>query len=195
MRTTRTTLAVIAAVALSASLAVGASAQSAEPDYEVADPGALPPFAGVSGEMEGTAIVRVGDASIRDTLPEMVVTDDIYAASFETDDPRLSGTAKVNMNYIQFTTSELDGIVRSGLVTLTNDGGSWAGELRGFAKPGGSWHDSTHYAFFLTGEGGYAGLSAMLNMTPSGWGVWDIEGVIAPGPLPELPTSVDGPAE
>lgn len=195
MRTSRMTLAAIAAVALLTSLAVGATAQEAESDREGSSAGDLPPYAGVSGQMEALTYDRAGDVVRRDTPPEMVATDDMYTAAFTTDDPRLTGTAKANTNYIQFTTSDRDGILRFGLMTITNDGGSWVGELRGFAAPGGSWHDTSHYVLTSNGEGGYEGLSAMLIMSPSGWGVWDIEGVIAPGPVPELPTSLEGPAE
>lgn len=47
-----------------------------------------------------------------------------------------------------------------------------------------------HYVTYLTGEGAYEGLSAMLLMIP-GTTVWNVDGVIAPGPLPEPPASVD----
>ena len=48
----------------------------------------------------------------------------------------------------------------------------------------------------MTGEGSYEGLSAVLFVLPTGgFHGWEVRGVIAPAPLPELPTSVEEPAE
>ena len=81
---------------------------------------------------------------------------------------------------------------RPGGICITNDGGSWVSEFRGFT-PGG---DRNHYLLLLSGEGGYEGLSAMLLMLPVGAsGEWEVEGVIAPDPLPEPPEWVLPPAE
>ena len=54
------------------------------------------------------------------------------------------------------------GSLRSGIGRLSNEGGSWSIEASGFSKPGESSFSQNHYALYLTGEGGYDGLSAML---------------------------------
>ena len=82
------------------------------------------------------------------------------------------------------------GAVESGIGLISNDDGSWAYELRGFAKPGdSSWRES-HFALYLTGEGGYEGLSGMLWLDPVPGSHWELEGVIAPGPMPEPPAAL-----
>ena len=87
------------------------------------------------------------------------------------------------------------GSVRTGIGRFANDGGSWAVESIAFNQPGISITDGSHLAWAMTGEGGYEGLSAVLFVLPVGYHNWEVRGVIAPAPLPELPTSVEASTE
>lgn len=94
----------------------------------------------------------------------------------------------------------MDGTVWSVTGRLTNDGGSWRFEAQGFAQPGKSFASNNHYVGMYTGEGDYEGLSAMTFQLPTGTGMWDITGVLFPGPMPEYPplpelSATEDPAE
>jgi len=110
-----------------------------------------------------------------------------WTVTIEMDDSRLSGRYETNQNVDQYLSTVA---IKSGVGTLTNEGGSWAVEFHGFTPPTGN-----EYIAYLTGEGGYEGLSAMLVSRPSAYGRWAMEGVIYPGVLPEPPAWVLPPAE
>ena len=116
-------------------------------------------------------------------------------ARLVTNDPRLDTEGILNQNYMGFEPGYSGGSVRTGIGQMANDGGSWLVEALGFNQPGDSIVDGTYYALAMTGQGGYEGLSAVLFTQPAGSGAWDVRGVIAPAPLPEPPTSVEGHTE
>ena len=167
-------------------LTVSASAQGAE------TPG---PYASVTGHVEAVSQHGGPDIVTSPTPPEEVVSNYVWTLALQTDDPRLSGSWVVNQSYNHFAADDVGGMFRHGIGRLTNDGGTWTSELRGYTKPGEHWHSNNHYMAWFTGEGGYEGFSAMLLMLPSGSGEWDIDGVIAQGPLPELPPLSDLPGD
>ncbi len=115
-----------------------------------------------------------------------VTTNFGYTMLMETDDPRLSGTYETNQTSQQYGTT---GGVRTGIGRLANEGGSWASEFRGLSALGG-----VTFVHFLTGEGGYEGVSAMLLTLPAESG-WEVTGFVAPDPLPAPPEWVLPPTE
>jgi len=165
-------------------LTVPALAQGAE------TPG---PYASVTGHVEAVSQHGGPDIVTSPTPPEEVVTNYVWTLELQTDEPRLSGSWVVNQSYNHFAADDVGGMFRHGIGRLTNDGGTWTSELRGYTKPGEEPYRNNHYMAWFTGEGGYEGFSAMLLMLPTRSGEWDIDGVIAQGPLPELPSLSDLP--
>ena len=104
-------------------------------------------------------------------------------------DPRLSGRLVSTQNYAQLAAGLEGGYIRAGKSLLQNDGGSWLIEYTGYTQPGRSAYTDNTYWNLYTGQGGYAGLSAVAAMLPSGRGSWELEGVLFPGPMPEAPDS------
>lgn len=168
-----------------------AATESASPEMAIED---LPPYAAVTGKMwPGSSTYGP-------------VRDDDYAGSgalwrdwawelrMEVDDPRLNGLFLTNQDYLLFDDSEeyanFGGSLRTTIGRLENEGGSWTEAGYGFSKPGWSSYSSNNYVLFFTGEDGYEGLTAMLFMVPAG-SYWQLDGVIAPGPFPEPPASLD----
>jgi hypothetical protein len=101
--------------------------------------------------------------------------------TLELSDPRLSGEVWSVHDYRDFNGYSSGARVTSATMGIDNDGGSWAGTIRGYEVPG---NDDWHAVIDLTGSGGYEGLSAMLMMLDQG-SYWDIQGMVYPGePLP-----------
>lgn len=114
----------------------------------------------------------------------------------EATDPRASGLATTAMNRNQLEVGGEGGGVQTftAQVRLTNDDGAWAGGDHGvFAFAEGVFAGS--YSNVLTGEGGYEGLSLIVNQT------WDADserfwGVILPSELvPPMPDPVEPTVE
>jgi hypothetical protein len=175
-------------VALLLLLMPTASAAAQEAEATVTD--TLEPYAPIAGQAWVARQDSGPNIVTSPTPPEEIATDYAWTLTLRTDDPRLSGTWATSQNYNHFTSDDVGGMTRHGIGRLTNEGGAWASEFRGFTKPGERWETGNHYMVWLTGEGGYEGLSAMLLMLPTGSGAWNVDGVIAPGPLPEPPTSL-----
>lgn len=152
--------------------------------------GDLPRYAAIEGKVYAHSETNRATEARQEGLPEVIGTDWGYRGLVETNDPRLNGFYDTNQNYHQFLAPPASGTVRSGIGRISNKGGSWAAELYGFSRPGESDHSANHYVSFLTGEGGYEGLSAMLWMDPEPGTHWRLEGVIAPGPMPEPPDTL-----
>ena len=105
--------------------------------------------------------------------------------TFESRDPRLSGdvTYLANLDCFKDGTS-----VHTETYEIVNDGGSWFVASLGMEVPGQVYGD---YVLFR-GEGGYAGLSALLFVD----GLRNtIDGVIFPGEMPPVQESVEPPAQ
>lgn len=134
----------------------------------------------------GTMAAPVLDAEGTSSTPAEGVT---AIAGLETtadvafDDARLSGQQRVISHEYRFGGAG-GGSVARGNVTITNDGGSWSGTLESVTPPG---RPGALQAVELVGEGGYAGLTALLRYD-LGAG-WDepgmLRGVVAAGPMPE----------
>jgi hypothetical protein len=100
--------------------------------------------------------------------------------AFESSDPRLSGdvTYLANLDYFKDGTS-----VHTETYEIVNDGGGWFGTSLGMEVPGQVYGDYV----LLRGEGGYAGLSALLFVD----GLRNtIDGVIFLGEMPPVPEAV-----
>ncbi len=173
--------------------APGAATESASPEVAIED---LPPYAAITGKMYAGSATHSPTRDADAPSPQTLWHDWAWTLTIDVDDPRLNGTYLTNQDYLIFDgDNPFSGSLRSAIGTVANEGGSWTSEAHGFSKPGESNFSRNHYVIYFTGEGGYEGLSAMLLMVPAG-SYWQLDGVIAPGPMPELPTSVEpAPAE
>ena len=81
------------------------------------------------------------------------IRDYVYDADWNMDDDRLDGEQVFTG---EWDVNGLAGINR-GTIRVVNDGGSWEGPWTGVGRPG-SWQS----LISLTGDGGYAGLSATI---------------------------------
>ena len=168
-----------------------AATESASPEVAIAE---LPPYAAVTGKM-WPAMSTYGPTRDEDAAgPGALWRDWAWDLRMEVNDPRLNGLFLTNQHYLLFDDSEgasgFSGSLRTTIGSLENEGGSWTNLGYGFSKPGSSSYSSNNYVLFLTGEGGYEGLTAMLLMVPAG-SYWQLDGVIAPGPFPEPPATLD----
>lgn len=168
-----------------------AATEAASPDIAIAD---LPPYAAVTGKVWPGSSTYGPDRDGDYDGPGALWRDWAWDLRIEANDPRLNGLFPTNQNYLLFDSSEevvgFSGSLRTTIGTLENEGGSWTQTGYGFSKPGWSSYGSNNYVLFLTGEDGYEGLTAMLFMVPAG-SYWQLDGVIAPGPFPELPASLN----
>ncbi len=157
---------------------------------QVGVPGAatidLGPAAYVHGTMVeleccGDEVETFDDAGNRLTL-----RGSASSGTMRMDDPRLSGDWEGTVNvdeFPQLDTGERVEVQWGGL-TITNDDGTWAGTWT-------STYDSAAVTeteliqYELTGDGAYAGLSAVLSITGGEWPAPStIAGAVFPGPLP-----------
>ena len=149
----------------------------------------LPAYAAISGTAIADSMSVSGPAVLEETARVPYAYAEGYDAiiSLRADDPRLSGTYETTQDYIQFAPGREGGFVRAGRGRITNDGGSWLTEFRGFTLPGSDPVSGNTYFTLYTGVDGYAGLSAVTVWQPTGMGRWAFEGVLYPGALPDLP--------
>jgi len=137
-----------------------------------------------------------GPASIEETSTVPYAYVEGYGAdiSCAANDPRMSGTLTAIQNFVQLAPGLEGGYVRPGTARLVADGGTWLVEFMGSTQPGTSAYTGNTYSYLYTGEGDLTGLSAMTIWLSTGMGLWDTEGVLFPGPIPEFP-SLPEPAE
>ena len=95
-------------------------------------------------------------------------------------DPRLSGTLWTIENIDIYIDSQ--GQVVVGVVGIDNEDGAWRGTSLGYTTP--QW--GAYSQNFLSGEGAYEGLSAILFLMDNGTDL-DVEGMVFPGGLPPYP--------
>ena len=169
MRTIQAITISILAVTSLAGSAVGVVAQD-EPSMEVT-------------EVTGRAIFGpwIVDPGVEE-IPEGVLVgeDFVFLHGWDTSDPRLDGemTRTVNFRHIPDTAT-----IESLTYELTNDGGSWVGDGRGYSGPS----DASGFVA-LSGRGGYEGLSAFIvHEGDVDRGYWDLRGIIFPSDTPEIP--------
>ena len=117
-----------------------------------------------------------------------------FCETIEMDDARLSGTlwTVMNRDYLGDRQYGSDGEVGAGSVELVNDDGSGVGTMRGYVSMDPRTH---HWHYELTGTGAHDGFSALLYATRPETGVWDVEGFVFPGVLPDHPDPVEVPVE
>jgi len=154
----------------------------------------LEPVAAITGRIVPGRVTREADEVTQPTLPETIWSDYVWSFVSDTNDQRLNGMFEFTQNLYLFRADDRSsGSVHSGVGRITNDDGSWVSEFHGFSQPGKDAYLNPNFALQFTGQGGYEGLSAMLLMTPVPGSHWDVEGIIFPGSMPELPPSVDPP--
>jgi hypothetical protein len=104
-------------------------------------------------------------------------------------EPRLTGDATVNANNVVMEFGETFAMMSAQTTVLSNDGGSWLGESKGFGGPG---FDSGRTIVFV-GQDGYEGLTAYLQGKLD-WdtGVEEFQGFIVPTAMPEVPEPYAG---
>jgi len=168
-----------------------AATESASPEVAIED---LPPYAAITGQMWPGSQIQVPTADADFAGPGTLWHDWAWELRMEVNDPRLNGRVLTNQDFLLFeddaaSSTGFAGSLRSTIGRLENEGGSWTLRGHGFSKPGSSSYSSNHYVIYFTGEDGYDGLTAMLLMVPAG-SYWQLDGVIAPGPLPEPPASL-----
>ena len=184
MRTVRATVISILAVGLLAGSAIGVAAQ----DEEAA-----------AGATSFTGSVRGGEGADIETtaLPNGYLAMDgfAYRNTWESSDERLTGDVTGVNNFVVdpdgFRASAMGGkpnIIQSLAIELTNDGGSWLGEGRGF---GSTDLDIVKEMYTLVGRGGYEGLTAYVIVEVT-QGSPTLSGIVFPTAMPEIPES---PAE
>jgi hypothetical protein len=171
--------------------APSAATESASPEVAIED---LPPYAAITGKMWPGSQIQVPTADADFAGPGTLWHDWAWETRMEVNDPRLNGRVLTNQDFLLFEDDAASytgfaGSLRSTVGRLENEGGSWTLRGHGFSKPGLSSYSSNHYVMYFTGEDGYEGLTAMLLMVPAG-NYWQLDGVIAPGPLPEPPASL-----
>jgi hypothetical protein len=104
-------------------------------------------------------------------------------------DPRLTGTVSRRWNRDGYQTDAGMYAFGTGAADLQNDGGSWACSTIGLEN----WGDealtegSADVSFTCVGDGGYAGLSAMLVLTDVGGNAEDFVGLLVAGDFPPVP--------
>ena len=175
MRTIRTTTISILAVGLLAGSTVGVAAQD--------EASTLP--AEVTGR--ATFVEGLLVEPVMSETPEGIQVGDglVTVHTWDTNDSRLNGDVTRTVNF-RFDSDFTNGI-ESSVMELTNDGGSWVGDERGYGTPSGGGGFSA-----LSGRGGYEGLTAYLVRGPNEGDGWDLKGIIFPSEGPPVPEPYAG---
>ena len=168
MRGIKTTTISILALGLLAGSAVGVAAQD-EPSVEATE---------VTGQViHGEPIVMQEPVE----TPDGIVVGEgwVFRQTWDTSDPRLDGDVTYTINTRGLP--DCCGIV-SETYELTNDGGSWLGDGRGY----GIGTDRNGFVA-LSGREGYEGLTAFLDLAAGEGTDWELKGLIFPSEAPEVP--------
>lgn len=178
-----------AGLLVSVLMALGGAAATAQSDATPREDAAqqASPVAGTStliGEAS-PGVTALDGAIIRVRGNELITLE---ASS----DPRVSGQALITVNYDAYP--DPDGLpgatqVRYGQMRLENDEGAWSGTFTGSLTGAGFLQ-----TYWLEGEGAYEGLSYVVTAGGSG-NVWPSSGLIFPGDLPPMGTSVELPLD
>lgn len=168
----------------------GTSAMAQSEPAEPAEPEVLQqavPVAGTStlvGQLS-PGVTALDGAIIRVRGNQLVTVE-------ESSDPRVSGQATINVNFDAYPgPNGIPGTtqVRFGEMRLENEDGAWSGRFTG--NLGGAGFLQTYW---LEGEGAYEGLSYVVTAGGSG-NTWQSSGLIFPGELPPMGTSVSLPID
>jgi hypothetical protein len=115
---------------------------------------------GTTTMVDGVAQIRGNEVALKDTM----------------NDTRVTGNGTSHGNYDKY----VDVAVQWGTYQLANTGGSWEGPWAGVVSSG-MIEDATAW---LTGQGGYAGLTYYLHFRGLVGGPYEITGLIYPGEPP-----------
>jgi hypothetical protein len=177
----------VATLVLVGSLAFVASPVSDQSVAPAAETEAIDPldFGGFTGQMQ----CRVGNegTTTRSDWGTFVEGETYPRCTIETSDPRISGSHYSVHDYYKYRGRPNWG-VRSASLVITNDDGAWVTtDGWGYQQP---WDGAMFYAQRFEGTGAYDGLTALMIHTQDEWGFdFDVEGVIIPGELPEMPAA------
>ena len=120
------------------------------------------------------------------------VRDGLDTIEFTMDDARLSGPARVRFNFNR-PTEDYWTWLSSESFYLENDGGSWAGTGYGYADPPateGELGSARHERLVLVGQGGYEGLTAVLDLdSEHADAPLEATGAIVALGMPEMPAA------
>jgi hypothetical protein len=170
------------AIGLFAASALGVAAQGAAdpmaPSFFTATPNDWVQDPGVTERREDGAVVGTGEG---------------FTVSLDANDPRISGTATMVMNETDYREGARTlaptgdaGSIRTLLVRIVNEDGSWEGPLQFLVLDDPEFSDASGW---LTGSGAYEGLSAYIAWPEilSGGGFHGHITAEGPPPTPELP--------
>jgi hypothetical protein len=169
MRSLRITHAAMFAVALTTTGSLVVLAQDADPKA---------PRAVLGWALDETHFADGENGEVDGVLQRRGST---YTYRFESDDPRLSGTAVWTGSGDRYQ-GDPGFEVQTATWSLENPDGLWAGQGTGIQGPGLAESD----VIVLTGSGAYDGLSAYL-MMDWGYGGGRFRGAVFPGEMPPLP--------
>ncbi len=115
--------------------------------------------------------------------------DECKPRTWTSSDPRLTGEAVARWNADAYRTDAGTITVEMEAEYLQNDGGGWACSNTNLYKGLGNGGTllTTGATYVCVGEGGYAGLSAILVHKDAGGNAQDVVGLIVSGDLPPLP--------
>lgn len=185
MRAVKTTTISIVAVGLLTGSAIGVAAQDEETAAEPGTP------ARVTGTIDdtGSETVQEPTEDVVDGaigLRGLIVEGD----QFEMDDPRLTGTVTLAMNFDFHSVNDQENVAAGSLaLRLENEDGSWSGQGTsvGHGAAGMSPEEALGLdTWVLTGAGAYDGLSAILIVDTGGFPA-TVDGVIFAGEMPPAP--------
>ena len=147
-----------------------------------------------SGAISGEWITNAEGEGERRDDGVIVGAGESYTFPWDANDPRISGTATIITNETDYREGATAlaptgqaGTVRTGLIRIVNDEGSWEGPITNlqFGSP-----EFASTSGWLTGAGAYEGLSALVVWSFPGDGTFyghiTAEG---PPPTPELPVA------
>ena len=146
------------------------------------DPG---PAAYVHGTMTGVECCGDEVETFDDEGNRLTLRGMASSGRISMDDPRLSGDWEYTNNVDEFPQPGTDERVEVGwgTLTITNEDGSWSGTWTSTDDSAAT--DGAPVAQYeLTGDGAYAGLSAIFRDTSWDWPTWAVAGAVYPGPLP-----------
>jgi hypothetical protein len=183
VRSIKTTTISILAIGLLAGSAVGVAAQGEEESAGATS------FTGTARGGPGVE-ARTTETDLGNGF--IAVDGFTYRNTWESSDVRLTGdvTGVVNQvnNPSASATGGLPDIIMAEAIELTNDGGSWLGEGRGF---GSTDLDFVKTIYTLVGQGGYEGLTAYVIFEATGQDP-TLSGIIFPTAMPEAPEPYAG---
>jgi hypothetical protein len=195
MRSTRTIAPLAAALVMTSALAISATAaetDGAAEDAVIAMPakfsGTLAcglPFGRLDGDLGAKTTDSVGEDGVERSLVNTIWRFPVVEMS----DARLDGRVLGYQEGMDFLSDGDEIGVYSGLWHVTNDDGEWIGPYS-FVRLTPSEYSTV--TIRLDGQGGYQGLTAVVEIDWRSDCGWDVQGFILEHSLPEPPLPVTG---